>query len=240
MEKIDILKNLITYNPVNGKLRFGQLHDGGYVVVDGYEYDYFLGAGLNMEVSFEEEFSKKYPNVRGTGFDGQTGAKMPTGMEYMKKNIASESNFYTTNLKEYAKRYNNIFIKMDIEAAEWDWIPSFEDCFPRVKQIVFEAHGFFEPHYWSNENFDEKILEGLQILNKIHYLVHVHANNWAPKTFKIGEHIYPNVLELTFIRKEDSEIDGLNTTDLPLPEIDYPNNMNDKEFDINFWPFNSK
>ena len=39
---LEILKNLVLYNPVNKKIRLGHQKDGGYVIIDGYDYDCFL------------------------------------------------------------------------------------------------------------------------------------------------------------------------------------------------------
>lgn len=248
----EVLKNLILYNPIQNKIRIGRNGDGGYVIVDNYNYDCFISAGLLEEITFELDFVKKYPNLLNVVFDGsiEKPINLPSNIEFVKKFIGINDNYTFTNLKKYVTEYNNVFIKLDIEGEEWEWIKSFEDFFPKVKQIVFEAHGIFFgdvpdffKFYFSNSlkiEWPNNILDSLKILNKTHYLVHVHQNSISP-FIKFNENFYPTVFDLTFIRK-DSEIEGLNKNKLPIKNIDFPTGSpymsNDFiERDMNFYPF---
>ena len=76
-------------------------------------------------------------------------------------------------------------------------------------------------------------------LNSTHYLVHVHENNNCLDFIKIGDYMYPQTLELTYIRK-DCQIDGLNKYDIPIPNIDFPNTTHYENHDLNFYPFKVK
>lgn len=263
----EILKNLELYDPVNNKIRVGHSVDGGYVIIDGYEYDCILSAGIANEVTFEEHFAKLYPNIDSYAFDGSVDRplNLPENFKFIKNNIGTVStndgsqiysngglvtyNGGITNLKEYVKNYKNIFVKMDIEGEEWNWIRIFEDSFDKVKQFTFEAHALF-PHLLaqvdpfavsahcqnlSNAVWADNILESLKILNKTHYLVHVHENN-AARTVRIGDHQYPTFYEFTYIRK-DCKINGLNNKPLPIENLDFPTNINMLNNDINFYPF---
>ena len=172
---------------------------------------------------------------------------LPEKIEYVHKNIAPTSNDAVTDLKEYVKNYNDIFIKMDIEGEEFHWIRAFKDFFPKVKQFVFEAHVLFPhevPLYWTSyhckgvpaDDWENYVLESLQILNETHRLVHFHENNVGP-FIRIGDNNYPSFAELTFLRK-DCEVAGFNTDILPLDKIDFPPlGTGDVVHDINFWPF---
>lgn len=247
MYEIEILKNLVVYNPVNSRIRLGRMWDGGYVIIDGYDYDYFIsagiggiGSGIDEDISFEVDFAKKYPHVKGLLFDGTAEGPqyVPEQYKFVKKNIDPLPSNTTTNLKEYIDSYNDIFIKMDIDGSEWDWILEFSDSFSKIKQLVIEMHGFFNNSIYPKAN-NEKILKSLQIINKTHYLVHAHPNNCcAHITYLngISEGWHPDVLELTFIRK-DCQINGLNVTNLPISGVDFPNTFTRKDHDINFWPF---
>lgn len=260
----EILKNLELHDPVDNKIRVGRNVDGGYVIIDGYEYDCILSAGIANDVGFEEHFAKLYPNTDSYAFDG-TGydrpLSLPENFKFIKNNIGTVStddgrqiysngglhtyNGKITNLKEYIKDYKNAFIKMDIEGEEWNWIRVFEDSFDKVKQFVFEAHVLF-PHLQdqglvgahsqglSNDEWADNILESLKVLNKTHYLVHVHENN-APDTVKIGDYQYPTCYEFTYIRK-DCKVNGLNTKSLPIEGLDFPISLRPSN-DINFYPF---
>lgn len=250
MNKIEILKNLTVYNPVNKKIRLGRCSDGGYVIIDGYDYDYFISAGvggvngIEENISFEIDFFNKYPFLKGLIFDGTIPGdpqNLPEQLKFIKKNIDSMSTNNTTNLKEYIKDYNDIFIKMDIDGCEWDWMLNFSDSFSKVKQLVIEIHGIFNNSTYPKAN-NYKILRSLLILNTTHYLVHAHANNcceYITCLNGVTHDGYPNVLELTFIRK-DCQINGLNTLNLPIQDIDFPNCIMRNEINMSMWPFMTK
>ena len=232
-----ILKNLILYNPVNKKIRLGHQADGGYVIIDGYEYDYFISGGVGENITFEIDFIKKFPNIQGIIFDNTVddALNLPKEIKLIKKNIGFDNTEITTNLSDYINGYHNIFIKMDIEGSEWKLLRSeFSKSLIKIKQIVFEAHHFFSV-------FSDIALESLEIINNTHYLVHVHQNNnGVPFQSDVGNIMHPSLLELTFIRK-DCEINGLNVTDLPIKDIDFTNMPGKPEYDImNSYPFNSK
>lgn len=228
---LEILKNLVLYNPVNKKIRLGRQMDGGYVIVDGYNYDYFISAGVGSNISFEIDFLNRCDNIYGVIFDGTVNEPkhLPKQLKFIRKNIGINNDEYTTDLKEYVNSRKDIFIKMDIEGYEWDWLLSFSELFPKIKQLVFEGHRFF------NNIYNTKILKSLQTLNKTHYLVHVHENNNNEKLVNIQNLMYPCLLELTFIRK-DCEINGFNTLDLPIFGLDFPN-VKKIEHNMNMWPF---
>ena len=42
------------------KIRLGKDNDGGYVIYDGLNYDLIIGCGISNDLSFEEDFVKKY------------------------------------------------------------------------------------------------------------------------------------------------------------------------------------
>lgn len=256
IEKIysEILDNLKLYNPVQPKVRLGTNADGGYVIVNGYKYDCLLSAGVDDEITFEVDFLTRNKTTPIFAFDGTVNrpSNLPSEIQFHKTNIGPNSGGNTTNLKEYSKKYDDIFIKMDIEGHEWNWINSFETHFSKVKQFVFEAHNIFpcEPPkgvtfykrcgYKSHLDFLINVLKSLKIINKTHNLVHVHQNvcaEWA----EFNGNEYPAFLELTFLRK-DCDINGLNKDDLPVIGLDFPSGSKkipegvvDKP--LNFYPF---
>lgn len=119
---------------------------------------------------------------------------------------------------------------MDIEGHEWAWLLCLEPIHMNVmKQIVIEVHGL-----WDNDalaSMEQKVA-ALQKLTDTHYLVHVHANNYAGKS-RFG---VPRVLELTYVRK-DLGVQGLNQIPFPVPGLDFPNHPKKKDYPLNTWPF---
>jgi len=246
----EILNNLILHQPVNEKIRLGnKTNDGGYVIIDGYQYDCFLSAGIGDEVTFENDFVNYAPNIPAFAFDGTV--KRPSSLSekvsFHKTNIGLTIN--TTDLKDICNRYNNIFLKMDVEGEEVRWLSEKNEFLPKIKQIVFECHVLF-PHLMtipifngclglSHDQYSDYVLKALTNLTATHYLVHAHQNNWS-SFVRIEDNEYPVVMELTYIRK-DCEINGLNKDNLPIPRLDIPNSFYFGSYtpdrDMNYWPF---
>jgi hypothetical protein len=118
------LKHIIVYKTLLPKIRLGCINDGGYTIVDNLDYDFFISGGINDDISFENDFLNKYPYLNCIAFDGSIN-KLPykrDRLSFIKKYIGTINNDNITNLKEYIKNYNNIFLKMDIEEFEFDWL----------------------------------------------------------------------------------------------------------------------
>lgn len=247
----EILKNLICYAPAGKKVRYGHNLDGGYIVVSGYKYDCFLSAGIGKEVTFEKAFIENNPDTAYcVAFDGTLDRYkgLPNKIKYVKKNVDVVENELTTNLKKYIEPYKDAFLKLDIEGEEWNWARAFEDSFHKCKQLVLECHAIFPfglpkgkeyygGHYYklhegqrvvvSEDEWLDNILESLRIINKTHYLVHVHQNADAPFIEYRGNS-YPSFYELTFIRK-DCKITGFNKENLPIDGLDFPSGRTDPQ-----------
>ena len=75
-------------------------------------------------------------------------------------------------------------------------------------------------------------------LAETHFLIHAHGNNYAGTQLTNGLDI-PSVIELSYIRKDCLLNISLNTQSLPS-NYDYPNDDNDNDIDLNFYPFVNK
>lgn len=238
---------LIGYDCPNPLIRVGPTSDGGYVMVDGFNYDYFLSCGIANDIRFEVGLLNKYPHLKCDAFDG-TINNFPShnkNINWIKKNIGYINSEKITNLKPYIENYKNIFLKMDIEGSEFNWIDSMSledlNCF---SQIVIEIH-------WP---FDKYRCEMLKKLNQTHYIVHIHGNNYCdrdiPKhlpsgrtydgTLTINHSSYPSiklpeVFEITYVRKSNF-IDNLTKVEKKYPtSLDSPNNPNTKDIEFTIW-----
>jgi len=166
------LHNLTVYNSPFKKIRLGKENDGGYLIADipDIKYDLLLSGGVNDDSSFEEMFLDKYKNIECYAFDG-TIIKSPSThpkFNFIKKNIGPNENATTTNLHEFLNSYKNIFLKMDIEGHEIEWLESVsEKQLNNISQIAIEFHN---PYSSKEDNIFNK-------LNKTHYLIHAHGNN---------------------------------------------------------------
>jgi hypothetical protein len=227
------------------KFRCGDSLDGGYTIGNiDVNYDCFISAGISNNDNFSIDFLKKYKlNINDCyAFDG-TIEKLPSNliniMTFIKKNIGYNNNEQFTNFDDLTEKYNNIFLKMDIEGGEWPWLLSMNnEKLNKISQIVIELHGLTNTS-WHNMtidsfcSYDEKIV-CLKKLEKTHYLVHAHGNN----ADRVANNGMPNVMELTYVNKRFfNELPELNTRPLPIEGLDFPNEKRMPDINLNFFPF---
>lgn len=229
--------NFIKIYHYSQKKRLGINSDGGYVIglLDG-GYDFYISAGVSNEESFSKDFIEMYNMNKNNcaAFDG-TIKKYPyeytNKIIFYKRNISPYKDNINANLSYFMENYNNIFLKMDIEGAEYPWLLSLsEEQLSKFKQIAIEFHGIND-NSWNTE-FEDKV----KVFNKLsntHYAIHIHGNNCGGATNNI-----PDVVEITYIRKNTINYKpNLNNTILPIVGLDFPNTQNNPEFDLNFYPF---
>ena len=233
MNNVDLFR---VYN-FDNKKRLGVNSDGGYVIaeLDG-GYDCYISAGISTEESFSRDFINKY-NMNKTnsfGFDG-TIHDYPyhytDKITFIKKNINRFNDNYNTNLSDLINNYNNIFLKMDIEGGEYNWLSQIEQTqLHKFKQIVLEFHGITD-NGWGYDYYTK--IECLKKLLNTHYIVHAHGNNYGPVNNTI-----PEVIELTYVNKNYfNSIPNLNSHILPSPNLDFPNKSERCDINLNFYPF---
>jgi hypothetical protein len=117
----------------------------------------------------------------------------------------------------------SVFIKMDIEGAEYKTLPRLTPYFDKINGMAIEFHGLNSPDMF------EKTTELL--LNDYH-VAHIHANN-------CGGHIInsmlPVLLEITFIHKSIlPENVRLSTAKYPIQGLDFPNEKTLDDIVLNF------
>ena len=219
----------------NNKIRCGVNCDGGYVFGElGEEYDCYISAGISNEESFSRDFIEKYKTTNNFGFDGTIRDypyQYTRDITFIKKNINSYNDDNNTDLSFLTESYNNIFLKIDIEGGEYPWILSLNDSkINKFKQIVIEFHGITNDG-WGCQNSIKDIC--LQKLNNTHYLIHAHGNNHGPSSGGI-----PDVIELTYVNKSYfKDVPEFNKISLPIPGMDFPNNQNLPDINLNNFPF---
>lgn len=227
--------NLLTVYSFDKKRRYGSNCDGGYVIADlEGGYDCYISAGISDEESFSRDFINHYNmnEYNSFGFDGtinQYPYHYTKKISFIKKNINHYNDDDNSNLSVLIEKYDNIFLKMDIEGGEYPWLLRIhESDLNKFKQIVIEFHGITNDGW--NCNYNDK-MKCLEKLSKTHYIVHAHGNNYGPVHNNI-----PDVIELTYVNKNcfDSPPE-LNHEPLPGP-LDFPN-KHAEDVDLNFYPF---
>lgn len=197
---------------ISNKIRIGSKNDGGYVVVKVCDYDLLLSGGISNNVEFEKDFYKLNKTTPIIGFDG-TIEKLPktrVPIKFIKKNIGPDVTPTTTNMKNYIANYQNIFLKLDIEGSEFDFLRCLGTKeMNKFKQIVIEFH---------HAHCSKECWDILKKINQTHYLVHINGNNnESILILKNHNNIHlPKVFECTYIRKD------LYLGDLKLNTYNFP------------------
>jgi hypothetical protein len=248
-EKINIIKNtdislesLIVYKTSQPKIRIGSHNgDGGYVIIDGLNYDCIISGGVADNIDFELEMLQKH-NIPCYAYDG-TITSLPNisnpNLNFINKNIGVEETENITNLYNKFDMYDNIFVKMDIETFEYRWIESLTQAhMSKIKQLVIEFHFPFTPYPFTHLDINIPVIRKLDVLKKIaqtHRLIHFHANNCCGTTH-VNNTIVPNVFECTYIRNDAHKLCGLNTDSIPGP-LDKANVKGKNDIHLNWPPF---
>lgn len=245
------IKYLIPYlYPREKKTRMGAHKDGGYVVVHpsntNKPWDLYISAGVGVEESFSKHFIEHYQLDKNQCwvFDGtieefpkhylpfqfaSKTRKHNKGIWFVKKNIGPDATPNTVNLSQLCEKHQNIFLKMDIEGAEYVWFHSLSASqLLKFREIIIEFHDI-HTHPLASDVF--------QKLHGTHYLVHLHGNNYGG----VNLDGFPNVVEATYIRQKDDGFfmnvskDGLESdsefelkyekqmTITPIEGLDFPN-----------------
>ena len=236
-EHIDLLE---VYK-IGNKIRLGTNGDGGYVISDlSGNYDAYISCGVADEEGFTRDFLTKYNYLKRDNcfaFDGTINDypwSYTNDIQFVKKNIdANKNDEKHTTLTEYMEKYDNIFLNMDIEGAEWEWLNELDEKYlNKCKQITLEFHGlcFRYDKEWKIPT--EKQFKCFKKLKNTHYIIHAHGN-----TCNFFANGLPNVIELTFVRKNCfSDIPMFNNEELPS-RLDFVNSPGRQEFDLNHYPF---
>jgi hypothetical protein len=212
------------------KMRIGRESDGGYViaVIPNHTYDLLLAGGIADDISFEEHFLQVHDQTKCIALDG-TVNQLPTindRIMFIKKNIGNINSEGFTNLHDIIESHKSIFVKMDIEGAEINWLKCLtDDHLNNFDQIVMEFHYPFT----ENDNL------AFARLNKNHALIHFHGNNNCGVRNIDGINI-PNVFECTYLHLKFINRLELNSVSIP-GTFDRPNFNHEKEIYLNYPPF---
>ena len=215
---------LRTYKPPAAKVRVGPAHDGGYVVVDGVPYDFFISCGIGGCLGFEVAMLNDHPDLRCLSFDGTIGdlPEEHPRLQWQKANVGS-SEMGESNLNEHLRQGRHILLKMDIEGGEHRWAGDVcPELLSNIAQIVIEVHDLSEAVNW----------HVLHVLSRTHHLVHLHANNCGGTT-AAG---VPIVAELTYLRRDffssDPPEEDLHPIPSPLDQVNVPGYGPEIEIDL--------
>lgn len=162
--------------------RFGSASDGGYLMCENLpgkiDAAYSYGVGRNddwgcdvsrrygVPVHQYDCFSPARPTCEGGTFvfhDECVGDRT----ERIEARVFDTFENQITRNGDAARQ---LFVKIDIEAAEWDALLATPDTvLASIPQLAMELHGYNDP----------KILEVLRKLKRHFHVVNLHFNNWS-------------------------------------------------------------
>jgi len=233
-------QSLTTY-AYSDKLRLGNkgetviwgqtVGDGGYVIANIKGYDCYISAGVNDEESFTRDFLpwSGLSCEHAYAFDGTIVGypyKYTRNIHFVGKNIDTVESEKYTDLRYLIHKYNNIFLKMDIEGGEWRWLAQLRrEELQHFKQIAIEIHSPCDDDFGAEAAMKQAVLAALAA---DFFLVHAHANNNGPGWGKDRvRHGLPTILELTYVRRDAAANAGaplpLNTSPFPIAGLDVKN-----------------
>lgn len=207
-------------------VRVGGQGDGGYVVPDISGFDFYIGAGVGASYSLtkdDHDYMKHFGITDYLFFDATTKDVPDDAPNFRRQNIGTD-----TDLSKEVQGYSNVFLKMDIENCEWNWIlGASQETLKKFKLIVMEMHFIGYPEeLGDNDVVMFEKLTAFKKLLKTHKPVHAHGNNYSPQIIGFDNYVVPSITEFTFLRNEfvtdefsdvklPLDIDCLNDSRLP-------------------------
>lgn len=184
--------------------RLGKAYDGGYVLADDFTEDmHVYSFGIANDVSFEMELAKRGLQIY---LHDHTIHQLPEehenfcfrklGISHMDESQNQKLSLQTLLAMNHDMENNQLILKMDVEGAEWDFLAEVsEQVLSRFRQITFELHRL------TDISQSERILGGLEKLNRTHQLVWIHANNFG-HIERAGENLeIPAYVEATYLNR---------------------------------------
>lgn len=241
-ELIRLLTPYYVENISETRERCGANNDGGYIIPLAAikNTDALMSYGIADDISFEIDIIKKY-NIGVYAFDcGIEKAPLKNdSLFFFPECIASDAfiyeaqkssmaiSSYNSQVKKLNLENKKIFIKMDIEGAEYESFEGIPDTlFNNIQGITLEVH-------LQDREQRPKASRLFNTLNKHFVLLHVHGNNNGKYFRCIGRKI-PQFIELTYINSRYVRSKCISKEKFPTP-LDRPNEVTLKDMALDYW-----
>lgn len=220
---MNMLSKLQMYDTELGKIRIGNLGDGGYVVPDDLtDIKGILSIGIGQEVSFDLHFAKMGVNV--FQYDHTIKAPPVPHEKLLFNKIgwsSKNSNGFMTlskMIETNSLEGGDFILKFDVESAEWDALYEVNpDLLKRFRIITCELHRF---HALEDIAFLNKFNRVITLLTTHHFVVHLHPNNCCGISLVAGIAL-PKLIEFSFLRNDRASFYPSHAS---IPSsLDYPN-----------------
>ena len=151
------------------------------------------------------------------------------GIEIKEQRLNTLENFIKRNGHE---NNSNMILKMDVEGAEWSFLATVKsETLNQFDQMVFEFHDMIQP---KDQSLMNATLACISKINRTHSLVHLHANNYGATLILDDKILFPDLLELTYVKTSNYELVDEENIYLPIP-LNQPNNKYAREIPLGHW-----
>lgn len=211
--------NYLRPKKIQNLIRVGSTYDGGYIVPRQMLQDAnLLSGGIAENWDFEKHWNEINPLAvihaydRDVNIHSEEYSKMWTGNKH------HYANYLDANDVPFEDAVNNIpgdkiFVKLDIEGAEYSCIDGIVKNENRIIGMTIEFH---------NINLTNNFFDSIKRLQTGYEIVHMHANN---VTSPPENGLLPHLLEITMVRRD--YLDKLEVRNhVYLCDLDRPNFYN--------------
>jgi hypothetical protein len=220
------IRSILTlHRPLNEKfVRKGDDSDGGYVIVDDLtNNDTLFSIGVGDNISFDISCENQVFKIILVD-DSVPYFEIPNSNYYLhRKKLGAYENDSHITVDKLLTTYKSkdYILKVDIEGNEWKILSSLESTsILKFRQIIIEFHNLFDMAQ------SDLILKGLNNLLKTHLPVVAHPNNIGGYCV-IGNVVFPNVLETTWLRRDSYDlVEGIDIEVLAREKINDPEKSN--------------
>jgi hypothetical protein len=192
--------------PVNNGynlIRIGPNGDGGYLIPDDLDgIDHVISGGSGNDWGFEKQLKAEInPSITILDTIDKKPADLDPDVDFIDAWLTEIGSKGRVSLEELLspKKSTSIFLKIDIEGAEFEVLRSIpEHELAKIRILVVEFHGL---ERMLDRNFLKFV--ALPVLDKLFLkfdLVHAHGNNCCG-VVKMRNLALPRVLEMTFHNK---------------------------------------
>ena len=252
LEKVNVmpeyyerLRSALKIKKIVGKnfVRFGRPHDGGYIMVDNFntsgEGMIAYSFGISNDVSWDLDMAARGYDIfmYDPTIDGlpQQNEKFHffregiAGFEFKEHSLNTLEHFVKRNGHE---NEDNMILKMDVEGAEWSFLATVSsELLSKFDQMVFEFHDMIQS---KDQSVMNATLACLNKINQTHSLVHLHANNCGLIITLDDKILFPDALELTYVKTANYELVDDENIFLPIP-LDQSCNGTPQDIPLGFW-----
>jgi len=226
----------------NNYQRFGEGHDGGYLMcMDGLDKK-TMKAAYSLGVEHHDQWSEDVITHLGlpvNQFDCTVSESACKGCKFFKKCIVSSDGKHPLQghekegwtLAQVLEKTGqtdaaegSLLMKMDIEASEWPiYAVETQETLKKFGELIVEFH-------WLDQTQNHpQYLKAMQHILKAGFKVaHLHGNNFGGMYETSGGAKIPNVVEVTFVQGA-TRAGGCDDDQEYDKKLDTPNNANNAE-----------